>query len=218
MQLFNLTTAEFAISNVALRRIKISRIADLNDPFELLPVKIRDKTLRFAAQQNRDQIAATQGVICFSKDWSNPVLWSHYADKHRGIALGFEVTDRIAIPVSYEKALTKVEIEQLMSGADPSKDFGRMLLATKFDDWRYERECRVFIDLTQHESEGGIYFRRFDEHLKISSVILGARCEVPINQVRELVSAYPYKVHVKRARIAFTKFAVTENRLYREKA
>jgi hypothetical protein len=218
MQLFNLTTAEFAISNIALRRIKISRIADLNDPFELLPINIRDKTLRAAARQTRDQIAETRGVICFSRDWSNPVLWSHYADKHRGIALGFEVTDRFAIPVTYEKALSKVEIDQLMTAADPSEDFGRMLLATKFDDWRYEREFRVFVDLTQHESEGGLYFYYFDQHLVLSSVILGARCEIPISQVRELVSAYPHKVHVKRARVAFTKFAVTENRLYREKA
>ena len=218
MQLFNLTAADLAISNIALRRIKISRIADLNDPFELLPINIRDKTLRAAARQTRDQIAETRGVICFSKDWSNPVLWSHYADKHRGIALGFEVTDRFAIPVTYEKALSKVEIDQLMTAADPSEDFGRMLLATKFDDWRYEREFRVFVDLTQHEPEGGLYFCHFDQHLALKSVILGARCEIPISQVRELVSAYPYKVHVKRARIAFTKFAVTENRIFREKA
>lgn len=218
MQLFNLTSAEFAISNLALRRIKISRIGDLNDPFELLPINIRDKTLRAAAQKTRDQIAATRGVLCFSKDWSNPVLWSHYADKHRGIALGFEVADRYAIPVTYEKALSKIEIDQLATGSDPSDDFGRMLLATKFDDWRYEKEFRVFVDLTKHEPEGGLHFCSFDKHLKLSSVVLGARCEIPIDQVRELVSSYPYKVHVTRARIAFTKFAVTENRLYREKA
>jgi hypothetical protein len=216
MRLYNLTSAEFAISNLALRRIKISRIGDLNDPFELLPINIRDKKLRVVAQQTRDQIAETRGVICFSKDWSNPVLWSHYADKHRGIALGFEVTERFAIPVNYEKALSKVEIDELLLGADPSEDFGRMLLATKFDDWRYEKEYRVFIDLTQHQSEGGLYFCSFDEHLKLTSVVLGARCEIPIGQVRELVSNYPYKVPVIRARMAFTKFAVTENRLHRE--
>jgi len=217
MQLFNLSSAEFAISNIALRRIKVSLIGDLNDPFELLPINTRDKTLRAAARKTRDEIAATRGVICFSKDWANPVLWSHYADKHRGIALGFEVTDRYAMPVAYEKALTKVELDQLGSGGDPSDAFGRMLLATKFDDWKYEKEFRVFVDLTQHVSEGGLYFCYFDDHLKLTSVVLGARCEVPISRVRELVAHYPHKVHVKRARIAFTKFAVTENRLFREK-
>jgi len=218
MRLFNLTFAEFALSNLAMRRIKISRISDLNDPFELLPINIRDKTLRAAAQKTRDQIAATRGVICFSKGWTNPVLWSHYADKHRGIALGFEVRDGFAIPVTYEKALSKVDIDQLATGADPAEDFGRMLLATKFDDWRYEEEFRVFVDLTKHEPERGLHFCSFGDDLRLTSVVLGARCEIPIDHVRELVSSYPYKVHVIRARIAFTKFAVTENRLYREKA
>lgn len=219
MRLFNLTSAEFAISNLALRRTKISRIGDLNDPFELLPINIRDKALRAAAQRTRDQIAATKGVICFSKGWSNPVLWSHYADKHCGIALGFDVTDELATPVTYKKVLSEIEIDQLANDADdPAKGFGRMLLATKFDDWRYENEYRVFVDLTKHVPEEGLYFHGFDDNLRLSSVILGARCSVPIDQVRELVSGYPRRVPVIRARIAFTKFAVTENRLYRQKA
>ena len=218
MELFNLSSAEYAISNIALRRIKISRIGDMNDPFELLPINIRNKELRKAVLLTRDQINATQGVICFSKDWSNPVLWSHYADKHRGIALGFELDGRYAVPVSYKSSLTKVEIDQILNITDPSDDFGRMLLATKFDGWSYENEFRAFIDLTKHDSEGGLYFCYFDHHLKLTSIILGARCEVPIDHVRQLVAQYQHKVHVKRARIAFTKFAVTENRIYREKA
>lgn len=216
MELFNLSTSEFAISNIALGRIKISRIGDLNDPFELLPFNIQDKALRTAARLTRDQISATRGVLCFSKGWSNPVLWSHYADKHRGIALGFEVKDRYAIPVKYEKTLTTVEIDQLASSADPSEDFGRMLLATKFEDWRYENEFRVFIDLTRHKSEGGLHFCYFDSDLVLTSVVLGARCTVPIEQVRKLVSQYPHRVQVRQARIAFSKFEVTEDERYRE--
>jgi len=218
MNLFNLTTAEHAISNIVRHRIKISRIDDLNDPFELLAINVRDKELREAARLTRNQIAATQGVICFSKSWSNTVLWSHYADKHRGIALGFEVTDRFLMPVQYEKSLKKIKIEQILSKTEADEEFGKILLATKFEDWRYEDECRVWIDLTRHEPDNGLYFCSFDEHMVLSSVILGARCEIPIEQVRELVASYPVKVHVRKARIAFTKFGVTENKFYRQKA
>lgn len=216
MELFNLSSAEYAISNIALGRIKISRIGDLNDPFELLPFNIQDKKLRAAARLTRDHIAETRGVLCFSRNWFNPVLWSHYADKHRGMALGFEVRDRFAIPVSYEKTLTEVEIDQLASSPDPAKDFGRVLLATKFEDWRYENEFRIFVDLTQHESEGGLYFCYFDSDLVLTSVVLGARCSVPIGQVRKLVSQYPHKVRVTQARMAFTKYEVTEDKRYEE--
>lgn len=158
MELFNLTAAEHAISNLVRHRIKISRIDDLNDPFELLAINVRDKKLREAAKMIRDQIAATRGVICFSKRWSNPVLWSHYADKHRGIALGFEVAGQFLMPVRYEKSLKKVKIDQILSKADADEEFSNVLLATKFEDWHYEDECRVWVDLTRHEPENGLYF------------------------------------------------------------
>jgi hypothetical protein len=37
-RVYYLTPAQFAISNVALQRIKVARFSDLNDPFELLGV------------------------------------------------------------------------------------------------------------------------------------------------------------------------------------
>lgn len=218
MELFNLTTAEHAISNIVRHRIKISQIDDLNDPFELLAINVGDKELRAAARLTRDQITETRGVICFSKHWSNPVLWSHYADKHRGIALGFEVADRFVMPVRYEKSLRKVKIEEILNKSEADEDFGRLLLATKFEDWRYEEEFRIFVDLTRHKPEDGLYFCTFDEHLVLTSVILGARCEIPIKQIEDLVAAYPTRVRVRKARLAFTKFGVTENLLYRKKA
>ena len=36
MRVYYLTGAQFALNNIALRRLKIARIEDLNDPFELL--------------------------------------------------------------------------------------------------------------------------------------------------------------------------------------
>ena len=42
MRVYYLTGAPFALSNLALRRIKIARFEDLNDPFELLGVDVGD--------------------------------------------------------------------------------------------------------------------------------------------------------------------------------
>src|SRR5262245_2779152 len=89
MLVHHLLSAENALSDISLRRIRISRIRDLNDPFELLAGRSDDKWLRkilsdYAANFNR-----TNGLLCFSKNWGNPVLWSHYASKHRGMCLTF---------------------------------------------------------------------------------------------------------------------------------
>ncbi|NDP48093.1 MAG: DUF2971 domain-containing protein [Sulfuriferula multivorans] len=97
MRLYHLTTAEYAISNIGLRRLKIARFGDLNDPFELLAAELEDKDFRKAVKSWKNEFHNTKGLLCFSESWHNPVLWSHYADKHRGVCLGFDIPDEYAI-------------------------------------------------------------------------------------------------------------------------
>ena len=101
MRVYYLTGAQFALSNLALRRIKIARFGDLNDPFELLGVDVRDKTLRAEIRKRKEQINTNRGLICFSKSWHNPLMWGHYAEKHTGMCLGFDVPDNVLAPVIY---------------------------------------------------------------------------------------------------------------------
>ena len=87
---------------MARRRIKISRFDDLNDPFELMAVELKDKAVRKAFQAVRDHMCANRGVICFSRGWHNPLLWSHYAEKHHGVCFGFELPDVNITSVLYD--------------------------------------------------------------------------------------------------------------------
>jgi hypothetical protein len=101
MLLYHLLSSQYALDDLRKGRIKISKFSDLNDPFELLATELPEKATRQIFSRWRKQIASTRGVICFSRSWDNPVLWSHYGDKHRGIALGFEVSDPIVEQVRY---------------------------------------------------------------------------------------------------------------------
>ncbi len=69
MRIYYLTSAQFALSNLALRRIKISRFADLNDPFELLGIDVNDKSCRSAFRATKEEINKNKGLICFSRSW-----------------------------------------------------------------------------------------------------------------------------------------------------
>ena len=89
-RVYYLTGAQYAISNIALRRLKVSRFATLNDPFEFLGADLSDPAYRKAVRETKNHVNKDQGLICFSKSWSNPVLWGHYAESHTGIALGFD--------------------------------------------------------------------------------------------------------------------------------
>ncbi len=216
MRLYNLSPTIHALANIALRRIKVSRIEDLNDPFELLSVSLRDKRLRQGFRKAKEQIHSQNGVICFSRSWQNPVLWSHYADKHRGICLGFEVDDNCVMPVSYETDLSKFEVDSQAAQSLITEQYVQRLLATKFRDWEYEGEARVYVGLDHSTAEGGLYFADYSENMQLREIILGARCDVPIKKARELAASFPHKIHVIKARLAFTKFSIVENRQYRE--
>ena len=218
MRLYNLCDAHHALNNVALRRIKISRIEDLNDPFELLGVDVRDKRLRASFRAAKRDMHEDGGVICFSKTWQNPVMWSHYGDKHRGICLGFDVSDSELTPVSYEPDLLKVDDVSQLSDNELTEQLFSRLVSTKFRDWGYEEEMRAYITLDHSTSEGGLYFFEFSKNIQLREIILGARCVIPIDKVKELASSFNEKVHVKKARIAFTKFSVVEDRSFRDSA
>jgi len=46
IRVYHLTPAEFAINNIALGRLKVTRFSDLNDPFELISLNFKERRRR----------------------------------------------------------------------------------------------------------------------------------------------------------------------------
>ncbi len=214
MRVYYLTNAQFALSNIALRRIKISIFSDLNDPFELLAVDLSDKTHRKAFRMTKDQLNENKGLICFSKSWSNPLLWGHYAEKHTGICLGFDIPDKFLKPVIYSKSPMKIKINP-KTGELIFNENNMMsrLLRTKFADWRYEDEMRLFVELDHDSIESGNYFYPFSEDFILREIVLGPRCEIPINGLRSLIENFNQPIRVIKSRIASSSFRVVEHKI-----
>lgn len=210
MRVYYFTPAQFALSDIALRRIKIARFGDLNDPFELLGVNLAAKEHRAAFRRLKETISSGRGLLCFSKNWRNPVIWGHYAEKHTGIALGFDIPDDSALPVNYTDELPPIDIDPVTG--TPTREVRDRLLCTKSIDWKYEDEVRLIVKLDHGAIESGMYFRPFDDALRFREVILGPRCELPINGIRELVAGRNPPVTVVKSRIAFSRFEVIVNK------
>ena len=208
MRVYNLTTSRFGLSNIKLRRLKVARFNDLNDPFEMLAVDVAVRDLRVGMHAKKEEINSKQGLLCFSKDWKSPLLWSHYAEKHKGLALGFDVPGDLLTRVHYQKGMHKISVT---AGSTDQKTIDRLLERlkyTKFDGWRYEDELRRFFPLNSLDAQSGLYFVPFSKTLVLRKVILGPRCDLPIDSIRDLVEPFSPKVSVRKARIAFKKFAV----------
>lgn len=213
MRVYYLTGSQFALSNIALHRIKISRFSDLNDPFELLAVDLSDKAHREAFRNTKEELNQNRGLICFSKSWHNPLVWGHYAEKHTGICLGFDVPDGLVTPVIYAAHPSKIKINPESNLPVLTEQVMNRLLRTKFADWRYEDEVRLFVELDHDTKESGNYFYSFSDNLVLCEIILGHRCEIPIAGIKKLVNSFEKPIQVLKSRIAFSSFRVVENKL-----
>src|SRR4051812_26787530 len=89
-RVYYLTSSEYAISNIAFSRLKIGRFSQLNDPFELFGPQKSQRVVAKVWRNYRDSFDKENGLLCFSSDWIDPVLWSHYGARHQGICLGFD--------------------------------------------------------------------------------------------------------------------------------
>ncbi|MEX3858214.1 DUF2971 domain-containing protein [Paraburkholderia sp. BR10923] len=125
MRLYYLTAEKRAKKSIAERRLKISLFEELKDPFELLPHVLPSRAHRRVAEVLRDHLLKQRGVICFSTDWQNPVIWAHYGAKHYGVCLGFDVPDSLAMRVSYEPNRLDFDIDLSAPNAGVTHDMSK---------------------------------------------------------------------------------------------
>lgn len=211
MQLYYFTTAEHALSNISLRRLKISTLDKLNDPFEWLGPACEQAGDRAALRSMKKQMGEKSGLICFSEAWTNPVHWSHYAEHHRGMCLGFDVGPKFVTKVVYEEERTVInDLTSLFKARVPDHDWlVREVICRKFKHWEYEQEWRAFVTLKPEERDNGNHFMDFNDDLKLNKVIVGPNCDVRKSTVERAVGALQDVVLMK-ARLAFNTFSVCE--------
>jgi len=212
MRVYHFVNEEYGLDDLRRRRLKIATILELNDPFELFAISHSDEAVRHAFRVMKDELAQTKGLLCFSRNWRNPVQWSHYADKHRGICLGFDVPEEKLGRVSYSKRRLVTDTEKLVSPRQVDAETALNFLFTKYAHWRYEDEIRSFVSLENRDPETGLFFVTFSPHLKLREVIVGACCRVNRLTLKQALGEDSDDVTVFKARLAFKTFRVVRQR------
>jgi len=124
-----------------------------------------------------------KGILCLSKESDNILLWSHYADKHYGVCLKFDMLEdpdffSIPLTVKYEKDYP------IYNHMTESNDVVTKMIKTKFELWEYEKEIRIFKHV-----KGICKFKK----TALTEIIFG--CNTPqaeINRIKNLVSTNGY--------------------------
>jgi hypothetical protein len=153
------------------------------------------------------------GVICFSETWKSNLMWAHYADKHKGICLGFDIEQtpqltkidyfhqRKTLPKNYKNDLKSIATELLET-----------CLKVKSIDWEYEQEHRLRVPL--QELSDGIFYQKFGSILSLREVVVGERCTLSIDDVRDAIGNPESDVLIRAVKPAHTSFSMVADKQF----
>jgi hypothetical protein len=204
MKLYHFLKDQYAKEDIINKRIKGSTIQDVNDPLEFLNLKLsnfKDQANSIYAKECLNNEAC---FISFSKKWNNPVLWGHYADKHAGTCLGFEVETNECKEIHYSSSKIVVDKANLIKSNDYLDQISTLALTTKYLDWKYEDEVRIFI--AKENEEIGYYYYYFDQKIQLTEIIIGCMNKSKKTDYVKLVKGWKNDVDVKKAKISFINY------------
>lgn len=210
MRVYKYLEARWAIKDLEKRRLKISQMDDLNDPFELLNCEMSNEDSQKKMDKVMKKLSLNDGVICFSKNSSDPLLWGHYADKHKGVCLGFDISAADEVIYITNKKSLCAEFEKALSLSDfkTQEKIMRSFFITKYIGWKYEDEVRVFPNLDEKD-EDGLYYIDISKDPILRQVLLGVRCDKA--NIDMVLKNVPKHVEVIQTRLDFETFKVVEN-------
>lgn len=123
------------------------------------------------------------GMLCLTESPDDLLMWAHYAAAHTGFVIEFDPSHAFfnqrrseADELRYLRRVV-YSPERPMLTLITAKDLSALL--TKSNDWEYEKEWRMMVDLkdsSEIKMVGGSQYHLFDfPRASIKSVILGCR-------------------------------------------
>jgi Protein of unknown function (DUF2971) len=171
-------------------------------------------------EETLHQILDRVGLLCLFETSTDPLLWAHYADGHRGACVEFDAGAGLFLAaqrVNYTER--RPVINRVIDSTD---EILEKSMRTKGGAWAYEQEWRVVARwhdgdrieryFAQHDVPEGLHSFMRDQHgpgyysfpaEAIRSVILGRRVEENIETwLKTVIDRAPQAIAIKRATIS----------------
>lgn len=188
-KVYRYLSADYALMALQTGRLKVGRLFELNDPFDCAP-HLKDEHSHSLLETIAEQV----GVICYSSKIDDPVVWSHYGNSHRGVALAFRfkkgdglALHKVEYPEDEKRASYDTrKLRQAMESEKSKLNFIREAFGTKAKSWTYEAESRHMVELHKCKMVGRHYFFPFPKYA-LTEVILGARCDISTADIYNII-------------------------------
>lgn len=176
-----------------------------------------------------ENINENMGVSCFNTHPTNILMWSHYADNHKGFAVEFKLpflsnpefemldSSLYARPIIYTNDFPTFRLN--LNSIGPEREFSKLEMEeatiatlTKAKDWEYENEWRMS-DIHCRQNTKGTFLKIFPPHI-ITAVILGLRIEADHEKklrlaIKHFEEKFQLKVPIYKAAKIPNQFGLT---------
>ena len=159
-------------------------------------------------------------VFCVCEELDNVVMWSHYADEHRGVAFQLGCIPELDNPLLIAQQVTYSE--SLVPFPDPNA-YAKHLTGeapidlmplvwqvafTKHKNWAYEKEWRIHLPLIREAVGDGYSIER--EHPQVfQSLYLGCRmANAEATRIASLVKQHLPQMSIYQARKSSSRFGL----------
>ena len=115
------------------------------------------------------------GIVSLAERNNCPLMWSHYGDQHRGLAIGYSLPEQAANKVFKIKygGSSMVAASMVLAMLDGDRGARQVVddavLLKKAQDWRYEKEWRLI-------GRRGAQ----DSPIELEEVVFGMRCPLAV--------------------------------------
>ena len=205
-------------------RKKVSFEDYLREAKKLVPNAKREflSMLDQAAPKVRDMLTLgfheKIGILSLTETPINILMWSHYADSHKGFVIGLDTThpyfDQRKSDSDEFHYLRKVEYRKERPTLTMVELDGTEVLLVKGSQWEHEKEWRIIKPLYEgkkKESDSDVYLFDFPSDI-VREIILG--CKMPGKKKDELVSLVRSrfdKVQIYEARLDVKSNSLTSS-------
>lgn len=168
MILYKYVGFDAGLAILETQTIGFSLPRDFNDPFEGTALALKGETVSVSVETGavRNRFINKYAVLSLTRAPLNPLMWSHYADSHKGMVIGIDTKkaglesfQNYTIPAqrgemiyvnTVPKHINSIDAEQLMQIGNPDdiswKKHERLLkhaFLYKQLHWAYEEEVRI---------------------------------------------------------------------------